>query len=229
MDEQSESIIETIGAEKIIKINPRISEGLSTQGELDAFIRFIGSLEEGGSLGIGDNDIYFHLPIGNVRNPKEIRINPNGQLYHVGTEGTTDIEAGDYLISPGLSDCQAVFVETTNGFLTFLHNFYWGHFDVPSLIVRRAKENAGLAHAQIRKIVVMARDYNKINQVIIPIIQLDHVPAGIFEIWKLPVLDETGTLARIWGHVDRNGNCAYRVTEDNSDNKEVIAEIGTYS
>lgn len=229
MDEHSESTIETLDTGEIISLNPRIPEGLSAQSELDAFIRFIGSLEEDGSLGIGDNDIYFRLPTGNVRNPKEIRINPNGQLSHVGTEGTTDIEAGDFLISPGLNECQAVFVETTNGILTFQHNFYWGHFDVPSLIVKRAMENAGLARAQIRKILIMARDHNNITQVVNPIMKLNHVPASIFEIWKLPELDESGTLARIWGHVDRNGNCSYKVSEDNSENVEVKAEVGSFS
>jgi len=173
------SIHEKLSYGGIVKLNLPIPLDSSAPDQLDFLIKHLAGMEEKNQLQIlGLSGIIFNTPSQRIITPDEICVTDNSRLRYVVTEGSTDLEPGDFVLSPDLGNCQAVFLEDTGGRLHFLHNFARGHSDIPPVFALNVADTAKSHHrATVNGVFVIARDIE----------QAKDIATDVSTVLKLPV------------------------------------------
>jgi|GEM_PF-5212987 len=181
-------------------------------------------MEQNKEIFLGDNGITFQTPKYNNHNPDSIYVG-NSQLYHIGSQDIAHLNPGDFVVSPRLGHCQAVFFEETGGRQHLLHNYAWHHFDIPPGVARHISQEASTYGAVVNMVRIFARSAEHIHIIGDAIAAVLDLPYDNIQVGIIPS-NTAGFPVRVWGHADLNGGCAHKITTDDGNSIPIRMTTG---
>lgn len=204
-----------------------IKEHEPPSDQLESLIEYLTGMEQAGRIRLaGNNELYLATPSHTGWYSGRLYVNGHRRLYHVSSQQYDSLDPGDFFVSPGLGNCQAVSLEGEGGQLHFLHNYAWGHFDVPRIFAWDVSSRAEPDGGKISGARVLARNPDDILRIANDLVEVLKLSPSSVQVGVIPSSRYDGTFTvRVWGHGDSGGKFAYRITSDTETNAPISVTV----